>query len=409
LAKTSSSRLLSSSYLYLGRIYWRLGKRASSLDWFLRSANRNPSSEAFYYAGSYYLNHDEEERALLYFRRAVETGKKGEKYHDRAAFFLFRYYLVRGMKSLALRYLEEYEDGRPEKDFWLWKLGKKGCSAARASLERYPNSFYYTCGLGGEVRRYVKGYYPEEGGKRLEEEVVRELDFLRDEGFYETGLKLLEVMRGGGYFEGEVEAFYHYFKGLFYFLLENYPAAIKSGFEVLNSPNYMRVLSAEERREVWRFSYPTPYLETFKKYGVKYGVRTRFLLSLAHQESRFQRDALSPAGAIGLMQLLPSTARQLSRVLGRTYWRMRLTEVDYNVHLGTYYIHTLMRRYHNDLLPALISYNAGPEVCKRWMEEYGERLRGFERVESVYPTETRLYVKRVLHNIRVYTVVLSGV
>lgn len=131
------------------------------------------------------------------------------------------------------------------------------------------------------------------------------------------------------------------------------------------------------------------------------------LLAIVRQESSFDIGAVSPAGARGLMQIMPATARSMARELDMSYRRGRLTtDVGYNLRLGSSYISKLIQRYDGSLLLAVAAYNAGPHRVSRWLDKYGDPRTGFvdpvDWVESLPFAETRNYVQRVFESLMVY-------
>ncbi|MEM8697076.1 MAG: lytic transglycosylase domain-containing protein [Pseudomonadota bacterium] len=128
--------------------------------------------------------------------------------------------------------------------------------------------------------------------------------------------------------------------------------------------------------------------------------------AVARQESQFDRRAVSHAGARGLMQLMPGTAREVSRWIGRGYSRAGLTnDPDYNIRLGSAYYRNVYERWSNHVLAAA-SYNAGPGNANRWVRANGDpRLPSVDIVrwiEEIPIFETKNYVQRVLENAVMY-------
>ncbi|MEM7042110.1 MAG: lytic transglycosylase domain-containing protein [Pseudomonadota bacterium] len=137
-------------------------------------------------------------------------------------------------------------------------------------------------------------------------------------------------------------------------------------------------------------------------------VEPSLLLSLARQESMFKSDAASHAGARGLLQLIPSTARIVARQEDAPYDQDRLTaDPNYNAFLGGHYIQSLLERFDGSLPLALAGYNAGPLRVKRWNELHGDPRVGdayavVDWIELIPFDETRNYVQRVLEGHGVY-------
>lgn len=131
------------------------------------------------------------------------------------------------------------------------------------------------------------------------------------------------------------------------------------------------------------------------------------LLALIRQESEFEPDVVSPAGARGLMQLMPYTARRVAKTLRLRYDRRRLTsDLDYNVRLGTAYLAGLIEQYQGSYVLSLAAYNAGPQNVRTWIRQFGDPGQGtvdvVDWIESIPFSETRNYVQRILESLQAY-------
>lgn len=131
------------------------------------------------------------------------------------------------------------------------------------------------------------------------------------------------------------------------------------------------------------------------------------VLGLVRQESGFQLDAISSAGARGLMQLMPATARSVAQQARLPYEQARLlTDPDYNIRLGSAYLAGLIHRFGGSLVMALAGYNAGPHRAQSWARDNGDPGLSLETaidwIELIPFAETRNYVQRVIENITVY-------
>ncbi|HEX8400716.1 MAG TPA: transglycosylase SLT domain-containing protein [Allosphingosinicella sp.] len=134
---------------------------------------------------------------------------------------------------------------------------------------------------------------------------------------------------------------------------------------------------------------------------------------IIRQESSFDRAAMSPVGARGMMQLMPPTAREVSGKLGVSYDLARLTrDPEHNIQLGSFYFAGLMNSWGGSAPLAVASYNAGAGNVRKWIREYGDpRLPGVDVIrwiEDIPFTETRGYVQRVLENAVVYDAMNPG-
>jgi soluble lytic murein transglycosylase len=129
--------------------------------------------------------------------------------------------------------------------------------------------------------------------------------------------------------------------------------------------------------------------------------------AVTRQESRFQVDAVSVAGARGLMQLMPGTARETAQKVGEDYSAARLTsDPAYNALLGSTYLADQLRRFDGSLVLAAAAYNAGAGNVNKWLAAYGdpraENVDAVVWIELIPFQETRKYVQRVLGNYLVY-------
>ncbi|WP_367715279.1 lytic transglycosylase domain-containing protein [Nitratireductor sp. GISD-1A_MAKvit] len=142
--------------------------------------------------------------------------------------------------------------------------------------------------------------------------------------------------------------------------------------------------------------------------------REALAYAVARQETEFNTSAVSPAGARGLLQLMPATAREMARRSGLPYSRTRLkADPIYNIRLGAAYLDQQLGRFNGSYILTFAGYNAGPSRAVDWMKRYGDpRGKPVEEivdwVERIPYTETRNYVQRVMENLQVYKMRLTG-
>jgi soluble lytic murein transglycosylase len=136
--------------------------------------------------------------------------------------------------------------------------------------------------------------------------------------------------------------------------------------------------------------------------------------AIARQESEFNMAAVSGAGAHGLLQLLPGTAKEMAKKAGMTYSKARLTtDAGYNATLGAAFLGDQLGRFDGSYVLTFVGYNAGPGRALDWIKRYGDP-RGqdidavVDWIERIPFTETRSYVQRVMENYQVYKMRLSG-
>jgi soluble lytic murein transglycosylase len=174
-------------------------------------------------------------------------------------------------------------------------------------------------------------------------------------------------------------------------------AAVRLGWQAAGqAPGDARVVRA---------IFPWPNRAAVEAEADEFGVDARLLAALVRQESTFDVDALSSAGARGLAQLLPSTAAILARGLDVTFYPEWITVPDLNLHLGAAHLAELLKRF-GRVDAAIAAYNAGPTPVRRWLTREGadDPDRFIELIP--YP-ETRGYVRSLLRNRELYRALYS--
>jgi len=175
--------------------------------------------------------------------------------------------------------------------------------------------------------------------------------------------------------------------------------------EVVSSYIY-KGASSRNRRD-WELLFPRPYLELVEKYAKEYDLEPSLLYGLIRSESAFRAAVISRAGAVGLMQLMPATAKDMAERMKRESGTDYFGENDFvdstnpslNVHIGTYYFRYL-NDYFNDPILALMAYNGGQNRIRRLRSANNLPIDLF--VETVPILETRDYGKRVPAVAKIY-------
>jgi len=147
--------------------------------------------------------------------------------------------------------------------------------------------------------------------------------------------------------------------------------------------------------------------------GATGSVERALALALTRQESGFNAAAVSPSGALGLMQLLPATAREVAGKLSLPFVQDKLTsDPTYNVTLGSQYLSQILKRFGGSYEIALAAYNAGPNRVARWLDTMGDPRGGkvdmVDWIEMIPLRETRNYVQRIMGDLGVYRDRLNG-
>lgn len=142
---------------------------------------------------------------------------------------------------------------------------------------------------------------------------------------------------------------------------------------------------------VYLYFIPKKYDDIIDKYSTEYNVDRSLVKAVIFKESRFKETAVSSKGAIGLMQLMPSTALWLMNKLKIEDYKIE--SADNNIRLGTYYLSYLMNLMDSDEEHALLAYNAGPENAKRWVNSEGYSKEDMDNYVDF--NETRKYVREI--------------
>ena len=187
-------------------------------------------------------------------------------------------------------------------------------------------------------------------------------------------------------------------------------ALARLGLE-LGQPHFaVRVAKHAARKGI--LIYPAYYPVTdLAGYASK--IEPALAMAIARQETELNQRAISPAGARGLMQLMPRTAKQVASQIGESYSRARLLDDwQYNARLGQSYLAEQITAFGGSYLLAAAAYNAGPHRVDQWIGDYGDpRLSGtgvIDWIETIPFSETRNYVQRVMEGLYVYRSRLAG-
>jgi soluble lytic murein transglycosylase len=151
-----------------------------------------------------------------------------------------------------------------------------------------------------------------------------------------------------------------------------------------------------DRLAALRSAFPTAWVDALWRHGQRYDIDPLLALGLMRQESVYRQWALSPVGAIGLMQVMPRTGARVAALMGDpTYSPEQLEDPSTNVRYGVWYLSRLMERFGGAFPLAVASYNGGPHNVGSWLRPWGPDIRVDDYVEQIPYTETRDYVKKV--------------
>lgn len=173
------------------------------------------------------------------------------------------------------------------------------------------------------------------------------------------------------------------------------------------TPMAVRFAKAAGKRgiDIDSWGYPLRGLPDWRQVGKP--IEKSLVFALSRQESEFDTNAGSKAGAQGLMQLMPGTARIVAAQNRLPFAAKRLkSDPVYNVQLGSAHLSDLVGEYNGSYILTLVAYNAGPRRVREWVQAYGDPRSGkvdpIDWVESIPFQETRQYVQKVMQNVHIY-------
>jgi soluble lytic murein transglycosylase len=412
----------------LSQVYRSQKREPEMLAAIEQTVSRSPqgrwAEQALFAAGNYYWVQLDLDRAGQYYRRAVEGIPNGSLAPIAQWRLVWQAYRERRPQAATL--LEEYVGRYPGSSFlpdalyWLGRIAERAGTLplARAYFTklsgRFPQNYF---GARAVERLRVIGTGPSENvallaqippvpvAPKLDEEVPPAAAAHRDRA------EALHSIALDASAELEFRAAYAA-TGAPSLLLEASQEALEAKRYGVAFVTVRQIIQQLESRPfegvpqaVWRVAYPLPYRQDLERAAARASVDPMQIAGLIRQESAFQPDAYSHAGAIGLMQLIPPTAQKLARQLRIRYSRARLFEPEYNLRLGTVYFANLRKSY-GSVEAALAAYNAGEDRVASWEagRTYDEPA---EFVESIPFTETREYVQVVMRNGAIYRAVYS--
>ena len=148
--------------------------------------------------------------------------------------------------------------------------------------------------------------------------------------------------------------------------------------------------------------FPLAYKKELTAHAKKRNLDLAWVYALTRSESAFIEDVRSPAGALGLMQVMPRTGRETARKLGmKSYKRENLKQSAKNISIGTTYLRKMYDRFDNNIILATAAYNAGPANVSKWLPKKG-CVEPDIWIAQIPFTETRKYVRRILYIASIY-------
>lgn len=145
-----------------------------------------------------------------------------------------------------------------------------------------------------------------------------------------------------------------------------------------------------------RVSYPLKYQDQIEQMARKYDLEPSLIFGVIHTESRMNPQAVSPVGAVGLMQIMPDTGQWIAQKLNwEDFEEEQLKMPEKNLELGCWYLRYLLDRFDADINAVLAGYNAGPNRVAQWLQNEAYTTNG--KLTTIPNKDAEQYVERVLH------------
>jgi soluble lytic murein transglycosylase len=420
----------------LAAAYRRIGRNESMDEQVRVLGTRHPQSnwyqEALFLAGNYYRaskNPKETPRSMEFYRKVSEAFPQGEKAPVAHWYVTWQAYRDRRLaeaKALFEAHVRNYP-ASPQVSaalYWLGRMAEPEAPLAAAAyyqklVETFPNYYYGLLGrerlaqLPPEIARIASpaqanfiqvtrpgnGVVPANGPSPAEAAVLSRVKILESAWLLDwANAELSDAVRN---------ASSPFWLGLELARIEKqrgrHHVAMRYGKRHISG--YFAMDMAEMPRESWEVLFPLLWWKELRSVADTTRLDPYLVAGLIRQESEFDPRARSRSNARGLMQLLPSTARYMSRRIPdrrtRSYTLASLYSPEINLIYGIHYLREVLDQFNGTVEHALAGYNAGPRRVVQWTSEggFGEPA---EFVESIPITETREYVQAVLRNAALY-------
>lgn len=292
-----------------------------------------------------------------------------------------------------------HDETEPQALYWkaraLEKAGDSSSkSAYRRVMENFPFSYYGVMAarrLGTVTSAPSLPPAPQDfGGSDL----LRQVSQLNRKGLHAEAREVLDyhVQTHQDRAHTKDTAFAYYASG-------DYHRAMMLAHEILDTGPSSAVFDKND--PLVRLLFPIAYPAEVKQSSSAVGLPQGAVLGIMREESLFQVDVRSHAGALGLMQLMPGTATMQARQMGYDFDLGRVRDPKTNIKLGSAFFDKMVGDFGNHIPLAIMAYNAGPGNVRKWLKAKGS-LPMDEFVEEIPFSETRGYIKRVLRSMQVY-------
>ncbi len=330
-------------------------------------------AEAEFHAGWYALRYlNEPRRAEPHFKRIVEVSK-GAKSLSRGHYWLGRTAKARGDRAGARRHFEN---------------AARYATAYHGQLARAE--------LGGGSLRMSPLPKPGAAAKAKfrKDERIRAIAMLKDAGSLWLAAPLFRHLAKAITDDEQIVLL----------------AGLAEGYGQHNLALQVGILASKRSNRLEALAFPISAIPRKARIS---GVEKPLVYAIARQESAFNPRAVSHAGARGLLQLMPGTAKRTARNIGLGYSKSKLTaDPAYNATLGAAHLDELVDKFGGSYIMTFAGYNAGAGRVDQWVARYGDprsqKVDAIDWIERIPFTETRNYVQKILENLQVYRARLHG-
>ncbi len=416
-------------WIWLGRSYLRHGK-GEALTNLVKTLptdklTGNQQAKMYTFRGIWLNDHDHWSEAVLAYRKAVRVSTTPSKavealwqvgwiqyQHERFAEAkdIFQEIIKKTKNSRSISFVHALSRAR----YWLARseehLGQRVLANQQFGqlTQAYPLTYYgqlaqtKLISTGREIPSWTVLKKPDFPGKGIPEKFQQDIHFqklqaLREVHLPKEAVKELEIVYSRHGSDAEVFPKLVSLAGQ----MEAYDIGIR--LAIRHFGQTLRTGTLAPTSPAWSGAFPLGYQNIIQLF-VPQHVDPYLVAGLIREESLYSARVVSPVGAIGLMQLMPATAKHVANHLKLSdseYQSDRLYQPHINIQLGTHYLGQLLDEFQNNIIYSVAAYNAGPQAVQRWMAKNGHRPAD-EFVELIGYRETRGYVKRVIGSYRIY-------
>lgn len=435
--KYSSGSTADDSLYFLGRALTNLNQDADAISYYQKLIQTFPASnysdDALYRTGRIYSLNDDFTNAAIYFQRVPNEYPNGDKLSDalwELGLIQYRSANYSSAKNTFSSHASSHKNTPLEEKGLFWqakchqKLGDNDTAAILyqkiVDLKSYSYYTFASARMLGEMNRAVQikeintGLNPEnpgiayifpdiysilEGDSHIENGEVnhinKAIEFLKLEFFNSASL---EIEAGSSEIEENPARTLEI--ATLFLKSNDYSSSIRIIYK--NFKQLKSELDESRSDYLYYLYYPYGFKEFVQKYSSQYNLDPLFTLAVMRQESLFQPDAGSYAGAQGLMQIMPATGEGIARQIGISNYNVNmLLDPDTNIRMGTFYLRQQLDNFGQNEFYCVGAYNGGPGRMAGWIAERGN-MDIDEFIESITYEQSREYVKIVMGNYYFY-------